>query len=210
MVKVKTMTNYIRACFCRERPLDFSDLKKLERILKNFGFHFIDQPLMNQEQWIEQPLIWKILNQNWLARLFQISPNQLTNSMISIDVDSLLFLPERKISYHPIGDPLFDTYKYLLVDLIEELRPFVGLIDYDEDLVCGELRSNSFMAWGNYLSSQFLETWTSDEVKLLRALVDEYIKIEEVGILTFNHPLGYGENKENQIKFWNIINSHVF
>lgn len=206
---MKAMMNYVRACFCIDDVLDFKDLGKLGMILRNHKCYLVNPPIITSGKWIQQSMAWKILNREWSVRLFQISLKPGTQAMVSFDVDNLAFLPEQKISYFPDDDPLFGAYKDLIRDFIMEIKPFIGVIDYDADLLCGELSRNSFTSWGNYLSNKLLDDWDTDEVKLIPRLVDEYIPIEKMGILTFNHPLGYGSVSEHQIKFWEMIKAHT-
>jgi hypothetical protein len=203
------MPNYVRACFCVEEALDQSHLQDLIKITERFGCQPVDAPVTNMDRWVDQFLVLKMLDKNWEARLFQLSSTLYKCCKISFDVEDSFFLPGRKISAHPRDDKLFITYKRLLLALIQELKPFIGVIDWDADLLCGEIGSNLIAGWGNYLSNQLLNNWSVEELRLVPDLVDEYIPVQGIGILTFNHPLGSGDTYKTHLEFYNLIKTHM-
>lgn len=183
------MANYIRACFCIDQYLDLSGLHKLLELLSHYDCYPIGSPRMNIDRWMDQKLEWNIQNEPQKARLFQLSSANDGLSLISFDIDEFLLLPERKISYEANQDPLFAVYKLIIIDLIKHLMPNIGMIDYDADLLCNEISTMSLAAWGNFFSYDYLNSWKPEERTLLTQLVDEFISIDEFGILTFIHPL---------------------
>lgn len=201
--------NYIRACFCIDQYLGLAALESLCGFLERHKCRTVNPPkLLDSVHWYEQSLVWEMPDVNVMARLIQI-PHDFAPSMISLDVDASFWLPGGRISYDPARDAYFKTYTRLLLDLINYVKPYIGLVDYDADLLCTDLPSNSFRAWGNYLSSQFLSSWTPQEIKEIERLVDEYHPADQHGILTYIHPLGYSEPTDHQIKFWEMIKSHI-
>jgi hypothetical protein len=209
MVKVNRMPNFIRACFCIEHFSDFADLLELQKILTNYNCQIIEKPTVYLETWNIQNLTWQILGKPWVARLFQLPSVSENCSMVSFDVDSLMFLPGHQITYLPGGEQWFLAYKMLLTDLIKHLRPYIGIIDYEADLLCKDRALNNFSAWGNYLSNKFLTSWNQAERLQIPVLVDEYTDIENIGLIIFNHPLGYENPTEKKIKFWEMIKTHI-
>lgn len=209
MVEMRPQINYIRACFCIDRALNPVDLRQLMLSLERHQCHTIGPPITESGELLQQSMTWQTARGNWAARLIQLSSDPLTSVLVSFDVDSGLFLPGDAISYNPLEDPDFAAYKRLLIDFIQEIRPLVGIADYDADLLCKDLRSNSFAAWGNYLSNEILIGWDPHELEQIPAMVDEYIRIENRGMLTFNHPLGSGKVFENQVRFWNMVKSQI-
>jgi len=205
------MANYIRAGFCLDNPLDLTDLWKLREILDGHACNSIGDPNMDQGKWYSQRFTWEILNKSWEARLFQISHGITHPSMISFDVDDLLFMPNSKISYQPNSDPLFDAYKEIIINIIQFIRPFIGIIDFDADILCGEFRSNSFAAWGNFLSNRFLDTWNSEDINWIEKNLEIIFSIKGIGKLIFNHPLGYvnGDRSDHQFHLWRTIESYI-
>jgi hypothetical protein len=161
------------------------------------------------EKWIEQKILWNPVDRSWDARLSQISFARASASMVSLDVDEGLFLNGLKVSYYPNDDPLYVAYKSLLEVFIKQVKPFIGVIDWDADLLCPNLEKNSFAAWGNYLSYRFLENWSKKEKEFIQEIVDEMSVIDDAGILIFNHPLGYSEADESPNKIWTLISAHI-
>lgn len=183
------MVNFIRACFCLNQNLDFIVLNKLLEVLAQHDCHAIGSTETNFGVWVEQKMEWTIRNKPQKARLFQLSQNHGGYSLVSFDIDEFLLLPESKISYRPDSDPLFAAYKTIIVDLIKQLKPRIGLIDYEADLLCTEIPSITLASWGNFFPYDFLKLWSLDERNMLTQLVDELIPIDEFGLLTFIHPL---------------------
>jgi hypothetical protein len=203
------MGNNIRACFCVKDFLNFSDLEELQAVLKAHGCILSTSPTINLGKWIEQEFRWKPFEQEWKMRLFQLSLAGKSSSMVSLDVEDGLFLKDGEVNYFPQNEPLFIAYRSLLRDFIGQIMPFIGVIDWDADLACSNLQSTSFATWGNYLSYDFLGIWNRKDTELIEEMTDEIIKVNNNGILTFNHPLGYGDATENHSKYWALISEYI-
>ncbi|MBN1536986.1 MAG: hypothetical protein JW908_09665 [Anaerolineales bacterium] len=184
------MPNFVRACFCSQKIINLYDLQSLLEILKKYRCFPVDEPLINLGRWNEQKIVWEIDKSIWESRLNQFSYNNIDEcTVISFDVDNQLFLPKGNICYIPNNDKVFYDYKSLLIDLIKEIKPNFGQIDLDVDLFCCEIYATPIASWGNYFSNRFLKLWNRHEIKILTQLVDEYIEIDNLGILTFINPL---------------------
>jgi len=203
---MKYTYNSVTACFSLAEPSTEFQLQRILERIKLLGCVPIDKTVYNEGMWIEQKLYWGLLDIKWAARLRQIYFRNKNCITFSFDVDSNVFLPGANILYSPSGDPKFLHYKNLLSALIMELKPNIGEIDYDADLICSE---SITACWGNYFPFKWING-LDDEVKgsLLR-VVDEAFEIDGIGTLTFIHPLKFNQawsSRHEQLD--EIIKSH--
>jgi len=201
---------YIRACFCVDRFLDQNVRTDLIEILSPHRCNVLGLPLINLGKWIDQKMIWNTENDLYAARLFQLYSTHSKSTMFSFDVDSLLFLPENKIIYSPGNELDFQNYKLLLSDIINYLLPAIGVVDYDADLLCGDLQLESLIGWGNYFSNDLISTMSVEEINILHVNVEELNQIDSHGILTFLHPLMANRAWTNRHKILeSLMKSHI-
>lgn len=206
------MPNFIRACFCINRLLDHQDLEILLEIMSKRECYALGEPQLLRCSWINQKLEWKKKDTFIEARLFQFSIPEMENPLFSFDVDEISFLPAGDISYEPHQDPLYIEYKILLINLIEQIKPIIGVIDYEADPLCGEISKSReiIAAWGNFFPFTTLVNWSLEDDNLLREIVDELIPIHDLGYLTFIHPLMVNQawsNRHKQLEI--LIKSHL-
>ncbi len=127
------------------------------------------------------------------ARLLQIWGSGFPKRRISFDVEEGIFLPGRTVSFTPRSNAVFGRFKQILTRIAVHLQPTSGVIDYDADFLCDELSTaracRSFVHWGNYYSHALLRHWPREAVAKLLAMVDEFTVIDDLGVLTFLHPL---------------------
>lgn len=184
--------NSITACFSLPEPLTKFQLQRMLERFKLLGCVPVGQPIYNEEIWTKQELYWGLFDVKWTARFRQVHFRNASCTTFAFDLDSNFFLPGANTLYSPNGDPKFLHYKNILSQLIMELKPSIGEIDYEADLICSELTTrfqNTIACWGNYFPSKWLNS-LDDEVKgNLSRVVDETHEINGIGTLTFIHPL---------------------
>lgn len=123
------------------------------------------------------------------ARLLQ-SWNFGERMSLSFDIADIVFLPGRSVEFIPNGNVSFDWFKQIIIQFINYIKPIIGVIDYEADLLCASSEKYSSLAsWGNYFSQSVLEQWTQNDVKTLLQVVSESTEINNLGVLTFIHPL---------------------
>jgi hypothetical protein len=197
------MSNYIRACFCLPEPLQESQLKELLNQIKAFECVPTDEPYFNEGYWIDQKLLWNTSNGSWKAGFIQVYFGINQYSTFFFDVDEKLFLPGRKIAYSPGQDPIFIQYKNILSQIIRSINPKIGEIDYDADLICALLGNQypySIASWGNYFSSKWLNLLSLEIRNNLFDIVDEAIPVDDMGFITFIHPMEFNRAWSNRHK----------
>jgi hypothetical protein len=186
------MCNYIRACFCLPKLLQESQLQELLMLIKVFECVSIDKPTINEDYWVEQKLMLNTSVGRWNARFLQVYFGINKFSTFFFDVDENIFLPGRQIAYSPNQDAIFVQYKHILGQIIRGINPIIGEIDYDADLICALLGNKypySIASWGNYFSSKWLILLSPESIGELLDIVDEVIPIDDMGVLTFIHPM---------------------
>jgi hypothetical protein len=186
------MSNYIRACFCLPEVLQESHLKELLSQIKVFECVSNDEPTFNEGYWLEQKLLLNTSSGNWEARFLQIYFGVDKYSTLFFDVDENIFLPGRKNAYSPDQDPVYIQYKFILRQIVQSIKPKIGEIDYDADLICALLGNQypySIASWGNYFSSEWINLLSPESRNRLFDNVDEVIPIENIGFITFIHPM---------------------
>lgn len=109
---------------------------------------------------------------------------------ISFNVGEAAFL-EGAIEFAPgAKDHVFSAFKQIVVELVAHIRPLIGAIDYEADLLCETLsQTRSLVSWGNFFSRAWLEWWSAEDVQTLCHAVDEWLEVDDLGVLTFIHPL---------------------
>lgn len=184
--------NSVIACFSLPEPLDEFQLQRMLEQIKLLGFKPIGRSTYNEGIWTEQRLLWSLLGTNWAARFRQVNFQSEDCTTFALDLDSNIFLPGSQIFYSPNGDPKFLHYRNLLAQLLTYLNPIIGKIDYDADLICSESKTgvkSTIASWGNFFPLKWLNS-LDDEVRTnLVNVVDEYLEVNCLGILTFIHPL---------------------
>lgn len=213
------MPNYIHAEFCIYHPVGSRELYELLEAIQNSGCHFKSytaSPIYWEEPAdTSQPVNSDTNIGSWgLAEAFVKSSNATVEFDWSVSGDTYLvnlhywnqenrwirlalnfeeriFLPGSRIEFTPaLDDELFMSFKRLLIELIRYTRPDIGVVDYDADLLCGDLNySGSVVHWGNYFPFPFLNRLSEQNVQLLLSTVSEYQEMESLGIPTFIHPL---------------------
>lgn len=228
------MSNFIRACFCINDIVPdtaFDDLFKtldlLDCKLSTEQNPFIkgveldsNSNLANLEQvvdWLSNPgylNISLVLTQNnkpYETRIVQRWQGNTEPRFLSFDLEDTVFLPEATIEFTPNNDVSFEKLKQILIGLVRYLKPFFGAIDYEADLECGPLKQyKSIVSWGNYFSSSILNKWPQNELEELLQIPNESLKIDDLGLLTFIHPLTVNQawtNRHEEMQF--LINRNM-
>jgi hypothetical protein len=137
-------------------------------------------------------LEWKVNTENYAAFIEKKS-----SGSIVFGIDEQAFLSSRRVSFVPghSGAGTFGEYKRLITQFILQLRPRLGLIDYDCDYLCNaEGLHQRRASWGNYLPNTLLNRWAGDDISQLHHIADEFHQIEELGVLIFIHPLMANQN----------------
>lgn len=184
--------NSITACFFLPEPLTKYQLQTMLERIKLLGCVPIGQPIYNEENWTEQELYWGLFDVKWAARFRQVYFRNASCTTFAFDLDSNFFLPGANTLYSPNGDPKFLHYKNLLSQLIMGLKPSIGEIDYEADLICSELTprfQDAIACWGNYFPSMWINTLDKEVKGHLLRVVDETHEVDGIGMLTFIHPL---------------------
>jgi hypothetical protein len=152
--------------------------------------------LQQLASWLAPPgfvditLGWQVGEQHFLARLMKWKYRSDIAERISFAVDDSAFL-NHSIEFTPdSGDHVYSRFKRIVIEIIKQIRPLVGAIDEEADLLCDTLnQSHSVVSWGNFFSYSLLEQWSEGELRVLRQTVDEYVQVDSLGVLTFIHPL---------------------
>ncbi len=135
-------------------------------------------------------LAWRMGERLYNARLLQISHDDQTTQRITFEISEHVFLPPGRRAYTPEHDPTFEQFRLIMVELIKHIRPTIGNIDYEADMLCDPPReTGSVASWGNYFSQCLLDQWSHNDVESLLQTVSDYTRIEDNGILTFLQPL---------------------
>lgn len=140
-------------------------------------------------------LEWSVDGKKYHVRMLQRWRREDRYRMMTLTVDENAFL-HQVIHWVPTPDNhvLFERYKALIIACIVALKPAIGVIDYEADLICGEQEYNgSLVSWGNYFPHLLLDQWQEHERTELRQRVNEYIPIDDLGVLTFIHPLAVNQ-----------------
>jgi len=147
-------------------------------------------------QWLAVPgyidvtLGWRVEGVTYIARVLQNWPEAGRVRSVSFDVQEAAFFPGSALEFVPNRGVLFETYRRMIIELIRYLRPALGAIDYEADLLCNDMRrARSFVSWGNYLADDLLDAWPDASRLAFMQLVDECYPLSQLGILTFLHPL---------------------
>jgi hypothetical protein len=94
--------------------------------------------------------------------------------------------------------------------VIRYVDPEIGIIDYEAELLCSELHTTPLADWGNYFPKRFLKLLSSKERKLLPQVVDEFLQIDNLGVLTFIHPLMANQAwSDRHAKLDKLISPHL-
>jgi hypothetical protein len=199
--------NYIRACFCINSYKEIQHLHNLLEILEKFDCLPIGPPIMDSGIWMEQNLVWNSGKRRENARLLQIIfPNNKTT--LSLDIEEETFLG-RGIKFCPENnDPVFHKYKNMIVGFVKELKPKIGQIDFEADLICDDFYANTIASWGNFLPTELVEYMNKRKIEVDH-LFDEVIDIDDLGLLTFIHPLMFNSKwslRHEQLE--DVINSY--
>jgi len=184
--------NSVTACFSLQDHLGENELQGMLDRIEIFGCKPVGKPICNEEIWVEQELEWSLSGIKYAARFRQAYFRNADCSIFTFALDSAIFLPRDKIVYSPIGDPKFLIFKDILSQLIIDLKPTIGVIDYEADLICSELKTEfkgTIASWGNYFPIKWIDSLTNDVKQNLLSAVDETLAIPNIGLLTFIHPL---------------------
>jgi hypothetical protein len=206
------MSNNIRACFCLPEILQETHLRKLLSEIKVLNCIPIGEQIYNEGYWIEQKLNWTFGGESWAASFIQINYRSNSYSTFTFDLDAESFLPKGRIAYHPGIDPKFAQYKNLLIQIIQLIYPRFGEIDYEADLICSELGDQypyNIASWGNYFPSFWINGLDLEVKNKLFDIVDEIIPIDNLGFITFIHPMEANRAWSNRHKrLEDIIKKH--
>ncbi len=152
--------------------------------------------LQELSKWMSTPgyltvkLDWMLNGKFYEARIVQSWHNETESRFLSFDIDETVFLPGSDLEFVPNDTIFFEKFKQILIEFVRYLRPFFGSIDYEADIQCEALEKHSpIISWGNYFSQSMLKGWFQNNVNSLSQIPNESLQIDELGILTFIHPL---------------------
>jgi hypothetical protein len=195
--------NSVTACFSLPEPLNEIELQGMLERIKLLGCQPVGKPINNEDIWIAQESYWCLFDIKYAARFRQVHFRNAGCTTFAFDLVSNYFLPVDKTLYSPNGDPKFFYYKELLVQLLSDLNPKIGVIDFDADLICSELKTGfqgTIASWGNYFPLQWINSLPDEVKRNLLSVVDESLEVNGMGLLTFIHPLkanqGWGSKHE--------------
>jgi hypothetical protein len=203
------MANFIRAVFCIQHLLDFQGLQQFLETLAPYGCDPVGAPTSDGD-WVEQKLAWRVQDAFWTCRLLQFSFGSGSGAVLSFDIDeSLPFQMPGALSVRPGGEPWFEAYQQMLVRLIRQIEPTLGMLDYEADLLCGQAHAQPFASWGNYFPAWLLNRLSTAERSQLFRLVDEALPVDDLGVLTFIHPLMVNQAwSDRHVRLDRLVRSH--
>ncbi len=192
------MSNFIRGVFClAPYPFEFKKVSDLFTTLRKSGIRLYPQntdtvtgsaAILKQitdgfarEGYLKIDLQWELRETIYKAHFEFTGKHDFRKFVFCVDEQA--FLPGNNISYVPADDPIFESYKRAIVIIIKSLRPNLGVIDYENDFLCGP--DSPMSSWGNYIPFS-IQGSTIDRIK---SIVSDYTVIDDAGILTFIHPL---------------------
>lgn len=206
--------NNISACFSLRSPRDLGQLQRIVDLLIQLNCNPAGEISVYSDSYIEQELCWSLLDSNWTARLRQTSNTHNECTIFSFDVDTHIFLPGDQTHFSPNNDQRFINYQNLLAQLINEINPLIGEIDYEADLLCTDINNNfprTIASWGNYLPYAWFNQLNDRIQSQVFNVVDEVVEVNPSGLLTFIHPLqsnrGWGPKHQ---KLDDLIKTHFF
>lgn len=139
---------------------------------------------------------WKVGSASYSADLLKdFRYNQSTGRFVLAMEEKAFLSPSS-----PVFEPRFQArqnstfikYKEILSALIRTVRPFIGTIDYESDLSCDEFdQYGGIASWGNFVAFSLLRRLSNEDQQLLYTGVDDFVMIDDIGVLTFIHPLLY-------------------
>lgn len=190
---MKFNINSITACFCLQNPFQEDQLSDLLKKTAKFGVQNEGTLQKNEGVWFEQELSYIFNEKHWKSRFRQIYLHgQQHYSTFSLDLDSNFFLPENALSYVPDKDEKFLYYIKLVSEIIIGIKPLIGEIDFEADLICSDLAAgfhDPIASWGNFFSIDWINSLHSEIRNEIMSTVDDLYEIKDIGILTFIHPL---------------------
>lgn len=203
------MNNYIRACFCTSISVNVASLEKINKRLESHGCIFSQKIDGENNDWHENKFSWTFNNRNWEMRLTKFRFVDSIFTMVSFDVEENFFFQKDIFTYTPNNSQAFDKYIQLVNEIIIEIQPLIGIIDYEADLLCGSLLEQSFIAWGLFVSRTFIEFMDDSQVSKLFVLANDRKQTKNNGYIFFNHPLGLDDNTINLSEVTNIIHKAI-
>lgn len=151
--------NSVTACFGVQEHLKENELRGMLDRIKVFGCNPVGKPICNEGIWVEQELEWSLFGIKYAGGFRQAYLRNVDCTIFTFALESAIFLPGDKIVYSPIGDPKFLLFKDILSQLITGLNPTIGVIDYEADLICSELKTGfkgTIASWGNYFPLKWI------------------------------------------------------
>lgn len=147
-------------------------------------------------EWLAEPgyvtvkLGWKTDSNIYETEIIQIWREESVGRSIRLCIEEDAFLPNNLTEFTNLDSNLFRDYKKLVGDFIKHTSPTLGMIDYEADLLCEPINPMaSLVSWGNFYSNEYLAQWTSNNINKIVQIVDESQTINNIGLLTFIHPL---------------------
>jgi hypothetical protein len=199
------MPNHVNCCFNSKKHATVEQISNLVNDLAacklrlknkfdpNVFEKFIEEWLINDRassidfEWefpeaVFEAKLWRFLDEN--------------RERMTFAIQDTFFLPGKTITREPLSrkDEHFALFLRTIEFVIKRLQPTIGAIDEMADLLYEPLKIDKRLAsWGNYFSRDLLAQWSSGDCEKIRQLVDEFIEIENCGILIFIHPLAFNQ-----------------
>lgn len=129
---------------------------------------------------------WNVQGQIYEARLFRDAHDARIRVVFDVDEDAFP-LAYATWKPYPVDTALFAGFMQILIQIIREIQPMVGVIGYEADLLCDAFDGLG-LSWGNYMRQSTLRQWDRTDIQTLQGLVDEYVPIDDLGVLIFMHP----------------------
>jgi hypothetical protein len=213
IIKGVNMPNFVRACFCFDQPLkeeqfssllvDWTALSCRYKSSKNEGI-VKDENKKAEIRLLAQQFIrplyssielnWTVLNQAFRAEFSQIWHSDRNVRRIIFSVEEKAFFHTDALEVYPEENGIFSFYKELIIQFLQHLKPVIGMLDFEADLDCDRLiEKQSFASWGNYFSTHVIQYWDAKNREFLPKIVDSFIHLPDLGVLTFIQPLAQNQ-----------------
>lgn len=184
------------------RDSDPGTLKRLAELLTTPGYQMID-------------FGYRAAGKVYFARIMHAWDQQNKRRRISFDIEDRIFLPSGVIEYEPENnDTAFESLKLLLARVISHIQPAFGGVDSECDYL-GDAHNPSdlrwLVQWGSYFSDSIINQWSKAAVATLLQTANEHIKIKNIGILTFIHPLATNQawTRRHEIIYSLLMNNPI-
>jgi hypothetical protein len=143
--------------------------------------------------WLSVGLGWQVHRKVFAAGITQHTWQEGDDRRrLDLSVEETIFFPPEGFERGDQREIAFKSFKQLIVEVIRHIEPSVGVIDYEADLLCDQVQQSPYYAlpfWGTFLSRHQMARWSKEDIAALRAAVDDYTTVGDLGVLFFIDPL---------------------